>query len=97
MCRDIYIWNIVACDVKQPISLSLTRNRSRLPRLLLSLHESVRCNVFGIKFEGSIPFLFDVLVGCWSAVSIRRIIYTYSNVCPFDYTAAAVSGKVERS
>ena len=30
------------------------------------------------------------LVGCWS--SIRRIIYTFLNVCPFDYMAVAVSG-----
>ena len=25
---------------------------------------------------------------------IRRIIYKFLNVCPFDYTAVAVSGKV---
>ena len=43
--------------------------------------------------------LYDLsaLVGCWSSVSIRRIIYKFLNVCPFDYTAVAVSGKVERS
>ena len=29
--------------------------------------------------------------------SLRRIIYKFLNVCPFDYTAVAVSGKVERS
>ena len=33
----------------------------------------------------------------WSSVSIRRIIYKFINLCPFDYTAVAVSGKVERS
>ena len=27
-------------------------------------------------------------------VSIRRIIYNFLNVCPFDYTAVAVSEKV---
>ena len=36
------------------------------------------------------------LVGCWSSVSIGMIIYRFLNVCPFDYTAVAVSGKVER-
>ena len=36
------------------------------------------------------------LVGCWSSVSIRRIIYKILNGCPFDYTAVAVSGKVRR-
>ena len=31
---------------------------------------------------------------CWSLVFIKRIIYKFSNVCSFDYTAFAVSGKV---
>ena len=34
------------------------------------------------------------MVGCWSSVYIGRIIYIFLNVCPFDYTAVAVSGKV---
>ena len=36
----------------------------------------------------------STLVGCWSSVYIRMIIYKFLNVCPFDYTAVAVSGKV---
>ena len=32
--------------------------------------------------------------GCWFVVYIRRIIYKFLNVCPFDYTAVAGSGKV---
>ena len=32
--------------------------------------------------------------GCWFVVYIRRFIYKFSNVCPFDYTAVAGSGKV---
>ena len=32
--------------------------------------------------------------GCWFVVYIRRFIYKFLNVCPFDYTAVAVSGKV---
>ena len=36
----------------------------------------------------------SALVGCWSAIFIRRIIYKFLNVCPFNYTAFAVSGKV---
>ena len=35
------------------------------------------------------------LVGCWSSVSIRRIIYKFVNVCLFLYfTSLAVSEKV---
>ena len=36
----------------------------------------------------------STLVGCWSSVYIRRIIYKFLNVCPFDYTAFVISGKV---
>ena len=32
--------------------------------------------------------------GCWFVVYIRRFIYKFLNVCPFDKTAVAVSGKV---
>ena len=40
-------------------------------------------------------FIYDLstLVGCWSSVYIRRIIYKFLNVCHFDYTGFAVSGK----
>ena len=30
MCRHIYNWNTVACDVKQPISLSLSQNNMKV-------------------------------------------------------------------
>ena len=36
----------------------------------------------------------SALIGCCSSVSIRMIIYKFLNVCPFDYTDAAVMGKV---
>ena len=36
----------------------------------------------------------SALVGCWSSAFIRMIIYKFLNVCPFDYTTFAVSGKV---
>ena len=36
----------------------------------------------------------SALVGCWLSAFIRRIIYKFLNVCPFDYTAFGVSGKV---
>ena len=50
------------------------------------------------KYVG-VPYFNDLstLVGCWSSVSIRRINYKFLNVCPFDYMAVAVSGKVERA
>ena len=33
--------------------------------------------------------------GCWSSDFIRRIIYIFFNVCPFDNTAFAVSGRIK--
>ena len=54
---------------------------------------------FYITIYVYVPHFYDLsaLVGCWSSVSIRRIIYKFLNVCPFDCTAVAVSGKVGRS
>ena len=50
---------------------------------------------FYITIYFYVPHFYDLsaLVGCWSSVSIRRIIYKFLNVCPFDYTAVAVSGE----
>ena len=55
--------------------------------------------LFYITIYVYVPHFYDLsaLVGCWSSVSLRRIIYKFLNVRPFDYTAVAVSGKVERS
>ena len=36
----------------------------------------------------------SAFVGCWFLAFIRMIIYKFLNVCPFDYTAFVVSGKV---
>ena len=43
-----------------------------------------------------VPHFYDLsdLAGCWSSVSLRRIIDKFLNVRPFDYTTVAVSGKV---
>ena len=54
---------------------------------------------FYITIYVCVPHFYDLsaLVGCWSSVSIRRIIFKCFIVWPFDYTAVAISGKVERS
>ena len=54
---------------------------------------------FYITIYVCVPHFYDLsaLICCWSSVSMRRIIYKCLNVCPFDYTVVAVSGKVERS
>ena len=40
---------------------------------------------------------FPLWLAVGPQVSIRRIIYKFLIVCPFDFTAVAVSGKVECS
>ena len=81
----MYINLFYTNDVSEPQIIEL---------LYLSLFSCYRCvNVYLTLIFAD----FVSLVGCWSSVSIRRIIYKFLNVCPFDYTTVAVSGKVERS
>ena len=49
---------------------------------------------FKINARQTLFIVRSVLYVCWFAVYIRRFIYKFLNVCPFDYTAVAVSGKV---
>ena len=59
---------------------------SSLDKLSSNLDKS--CFIF-INFYG-----LSTSVGCWSSAFTRRIIYKFLNVCPFDYKAFVVSGKV---
>ena len=43
---------------------------------------------FGITF-----YDLSALVDCWSSFSIRRIIYNFFNVCPFDNMAVVLVSK----
>ena len=51
-------------------------------------------NVFYYICLGITFYDLSALVDCWSSFSIRRIIYNFFNVCPFDNMAVEVSGKV---
>ena len=59
---------------------------SKCPRTLTILFYYLRC--LCNDFNG-----LSALVGCWFSVIIRRIIYKFSNVCPFDYTAFGLFGR----
>ena len=51
--------------------------------------------IFLLYYINYLCFTFiSALGGCWFVVYIRRLIYKFLNVCPFDYTAVAGSGKV---
>ena len=63
----------------------------------------IHCFFFPLVYYTSIyvcvPHFYNLsaLVGCWSSVFIKRVIYKCLSVYPFNYTAVAVSGKVKRS
>ena len=161
MCRHIYDWNIVNCDVKQPIQqleiqfsgffllhaltywaeilhmtlfyctidqvqvLSICINfcmsdaslELRIMKIHIFPHFSLMClDILSWNFSYDFVLMYynssssvvnfcrsyasfrtsllSTSVGCWSSAFTRRIIYNFLNVCPFDYTAFAVSGKV---
>ena len=79
------------CFVSSEATVSVKEARSE-PYTVLVV---VLCGLLVIlKTKEVIPLR---LVGCWSSVSMRRIIYKFLNVYPFDYTAVAVSVMVELS
>ena len=51
-------------------------------------------NIYHLCFTCIDFYYLSAWGGCWFVVYIRRFIYNFSNVCPFDYTAVAASGKV---
>ena len=53
-------------------------------------------NTIFITIDVCAPYFYilSVLDVCWSPVSVRMLIYNVLNVCPFDYTAFVVSGKL---
>ena len=82
-----------------PVPLMVSRDSfSLLTWARVQIVRSTAC-FNGCTIYVCVPHFYDLsaLVGCWPSVYIRRIIYKFLNVCPFDYTAVTVSGKVERS
>ena len=79
----------------QPSDLiSLPDGRSTACPIRMSLYIFLINNIYYLY---CLCFDFDDLsawCGCWFVVSIRSFIYKFLNVCPFDYTAVAGSGKV---
>ena len=63
-----------------------------------NLNGSYTCNCTegwnGTNCKEGANLYYNFWFSCWSSAFIRRIIYRFLNVCPFDYTAFAVSWKV---
>ena len=84
------LWLLVG--LLQPSDLSsLSAGRSIAP---YSCHHIYFCYIIFIIYALNDFYDLSAWGGCWFVVYIRRFIYKFLNVCPFDYTAVAVSGKV---
>ena len=60
----------------------------------MSLYIILLYHIYHLCFTCIDFYDLSALGGCWFVVYIRRFIYKFLNVCPFDYTAVAGSGKV---
>ena len=62
----------------------------------MSLYIFLLYNIYHLCFTCTCIDLYDLSAwgGCWFVVYIRRFIFKFLNVCPFDYTAVAGSRKV---
>ena len=60
----------------------------------MSLYIFLLYHIYHLCFTCIDFYDLSALGGCWFDVYIRKFIYKFLNVCPFDYTAVAGSGKV---
>ena len=76
---------------KQEICLVLMRYEWKIR---MSLYIFLLLHIYHLCFTCIDFYYLSAWGGCWFVVYIRRFIYKFLNVCPFDYTAVAGSGKV---
>ena len=60
----------------------------------MSLYVFLLYHIYHLCFTCIDFYYLSASGGCWFDVYIRRFTYKFLNVCPFDYTAVAGSGKV---
>ena len=89
------IINISLLGLLQPSDLSsLSAGRSIACPIRMSLYIFLLYHIYHLCFTCIDFYDLSAWGGCWFDVYIRRFIYKFLNVCPFDYTAVAGSGKV---
>ena len=60
----------------------------------MSLYIFLLYNIYHLCFTCIDFYDLSAWGGCWFVVYIRRFIYKFLTVCPYDYTAIAGNGKV---
>ena len=90
------LWNITSSQQSRyPLLIWASWPWPLTPLTEIDRFPDLNIKNFCLKFESDLDF-YDLSAwdGCWFDVYIRRFIYKFLNVCPFDYTAVAGSGKV---
>ena len=87
------LWLLVGTPSAIRPELAFSRAEHSLP------YSDVTIYIFAISYLSSMLYVYrfydlSAWSGCWFDVYIRRFIYKFLTVCPFDYTAVAGSGKV---
>ena len=75
-------------------NMNLFSGRSIACPIRMSLYIFLLYHIYHLCFMCIDFYDLSAWGGCWFDVYIRRFIYKFLNVCPFDYTAVAGSGKV---
>ena len=70
------------------------RGRSIACPIQMSLYIFLLYYIYHLCFTCIDFYDLSAWTGCWFVVYIRRFIYKFLNLCPFDWTAVAGSGKV---
>ena len=73
---------------------SLSAGRSIACPIRMSLYIFLLYYIYHLCFTCIDFYDLSAWDGCWFVVYIRKFIYKLLNLCPFDYTAVAGSGKV---
>ena len=86
-------WVLKGSDWTSDVS-SLSPGRSIACPIRMSLYIFLLYHIYHLCFTCIDFYDLSAWCGCWFDVYIRRFIYKFVNVCPFDYTAVAGSVKV---
>ena len=73
---------------------SLSAGQSIVCPTRMSLYIFLLYNIYYLCFTCIYYYDLSAWDGCWFVVYMRKFIYNFLNVCPFDYTAVARRGKV---
>ena len=87
-------YKMVYLALQKPLS-SLSAGQSIACPIRMSLYIYLLYYIYHLICFTCIDFYdFSAWGGCWFVFYIRRFIYKFLNVCPFDYTAVAGCGNV---